>query len=552
MFQQGRCWWTQSNAEMPLIRYTGGRLKLYRAESSDYFFAYHTCGPMRPTLETYNSTQPTILQLARKRKIIPCKKHNYRKKAYYRIKLHPPTNMSNKWFLQKDIANTPLAMFMASATSLDRMFMASNSVSTTVGFTGINTELFKYHNFTTPTTTGYHPQDTIYLCSYQQSSPAVTKITDIEIQNIIYLGNSDNYTQGVTIKDSNISASPFTSKLQTYTSSSGYWGNPFIPFYLIKPTGTLIYSKIHPSDWKNYYTTETAKLQTTHFDYLKIPTLKTYRYNPLGDTGINNKIYFTSITEVSSTWDPPRDTELQNNFLPLWIGLWGTIDFMKLLKGANIIDTQKVLTLHSDFIEPADPFVIPIDQDFLNGNSPYRPKDERTPSDSLNWHPKVGFQYRTVNNICAAGPGTIKLPPNVSAEAHIKFDFYFKLGGCSQEIKNIKDPEKFTSNNILQQPSLQSPETPFETYFYNFDWRRDFLTEKALNRVKKYTSPETPVIYPPGTNLWNPPPPQQDSSEGETEEEEKDKETLLRLLQQLRVKQRQYSQRILRLMQNAE
>ncbi len=81
-FQKARAWWTTDNSDLPLIRYTGCKIKLFRAESSDYIFSYVNCYPMQASLETYQGTQPTIQLLNNKHKIMTCKKHNSNKKPY--------------------------------------------------------------------------------------------------------------------------------------------------------------------------------------------------------------------------------------------------------------------------------------------------------------------------------------------------------------------------------------------------------------------------------------------------------------------------------------
>lgn len=555
MFQKGRCWWTQSNNELPLIRYTGASLKLYPSESSDYIVNYHKCFPMRPTIETYNSTQPTIMQLSRKHKIIKCKKHNYRQKPYKKLRITPPAQLTNKWFFQKELADTPLFMLMATGMSLDRFFMASNAQSTTIGFRGLNPDLWKYHNFYQTTTSGYHPDNSLYFYSYQQSTPPqqYTKVTEIKIGNLIFLGNTNSNTPGTTIQDTDHS---WKTAINTYFNDYGRWGNIFIPLYLTSPLTRIITSTSHPRDiiTETNYSTKDTTLKEEHFKFLTKPLLRNYRYNPLQDTGINNKLYMVSITDFSYDWNPPRDLELQNNNLPQWIANWGFIDFMKLLKKDEIIDTQKLIVLQTRFINPQDPFIIPIDEDFLSGYSPFR--KEITAADKLNWHPKVAFQYKSIAEICMSGPGTLKLPPNTSAEGHIHYTLYFKLGGCAEAIKTIDNPslqpEFPIPGNLPQSTSLQSPETPIENYFYSFDWRRQFLTEKAAQRISKYQTPETSIIPPTGLNLFNPTIPHESSSEGETETPEEETQTLKQLLKLFRLRQQQYKQQILRLMSNIE
>nr|UGV36563.1 MAG: ORF1 [TTV-like mini virus] len=569
LFQKGQCWWTKSNNEMPLIRLTGTKITLYRAESSDYIFLYHRCYPMNANVETYNATQPSIMRLNPRHIIMRCKKHNDAKKPYKKIFVKPPAQLTNKWFFQKDIATTPLLLTMASGMSLDRYYLNSNAVSTTIGFSGLNTNVFKYHNWVTPTTHGYHPRDQLYLWSFQQNTetnpPKPAELQNIKVQNLIYLGNPTKNSPGTTIYDSRQSYDPETNWPQLvdhYTTQSGYWGNIFIPFYLTKLSGIVLFSNIAPNDVLKKFSKGSETIgskqtltNTYYFNYFREPFIINYRYTPHADTGIDNNVFFTSNTEITQGYYPPRDTTLSRAQLPLWIACWGLIDWEKLSKGDKI-DTQYFINIKTHFTNPETPTtILPLDDDFLNGNSPYRPPNNVTPSDALNWHPKTTFQYKTINAICSTGPGTIKLPHNISAEAHMDLTFYFKLGGCSQPIKNIESPSAQPDfphpDNFFSSTSLQSPNTPITNYLYSFDWRRNYLTQKALERIQECEQPETSTFIPTGISGLNLLPIQETTSEREETSEEKEK-TLQLLLRHLQQQQQHYKQRIIRLMGNME
>lgn len=574
LFQKGRAWWTRSNNELPLIRYTGCTFKFFRPEASDAIVTWHNCFPMIPNIDTYNSTQPTIMQLSRYHKLLRCKKHNNIKKPYQKIKVKPPSQMTNKWFFQKELADVPLILLMSSAVSADRWYINSNAQSSTIGFTSINTEFFKYHNWATPTTSGYHPQDGVWLWTFQQSTPKPSTINDVLLKNLIFLGATNNYSMGSTIIDipatdlQQGTQTDWQKKVAAYSKNSGYWGNIFMsPYftknqYLILQTGfsinslpqhftiTNINENSKISDYNNAQGTENYKFKlcTDHFTI-------SCRYNPYPDTGINNQIFLTSLTEVKSNWTPPTNINLRRDNLPFWIGLWGYIDYQKITKDAQTIDTLKVITLKSTFIHPPLSYYVPVDKDFLGGWSPYRPREPVTASDKLNWHPKTTTQYQSITHICQSGPGTIKLPTNISAECHAKFTFYFKLGGCAAPLKTIEDPENQPEfpvpYNILRSTSLQSPDIPFQNFLYSFDWRRDFLTKKATDRIQKYADTEKTIIEPTGLNLLNPlPAPEETTSETDTSHTKKEKETYLRLLQHQQLKQLRYKHRILKLMQS--
>lgn len=549
LHRQGRCFWTHSNNDLPFIRYTGCTMYFYRAESSDYIINYHNCSDLTPNMLTFNSAQPSIMQLNNRHKIIRCKSKNYSKKPYTKIKIKPPSQLTNQWFLQKDFADQQLLLLMASGMSLDRYYLHSNSISNTIGFTSLNTKFFQMHDFYQTTTAGYFPKQNFYLWTYQQSTPKPIEITDIYAKNLIFLGQTNKADPGTTIGDVDKTiTTTWPQKLTKYLTSTGYWGNIFISAY-IKGPQPILYTTQHPRTILTTSKFPNADSNLTNdFKQVTEQFLVNCRYNPFPDTGTNNKVYFTDITSTQHDW-APTDDNLTNSNLPLWISCFGLIDYAKLTKTATVIDTKKVITITSKFISGNLDYFVPIDEDVLNGVSPFR--KDISASDNLFWHPKSAFQYRSINNICTTGPGTIKLPPNVSAEGHVKFCFYFKLGGCTQPKRDIEDPEKQPSNsysnNILQPNSLQNPHQSIESYLYPFDWRRDLLTEKAIQRIKSCKDSESTVIEPTGLNLFNPKVPTESPSETESSDEEKEKETLHLLLKHIRKQQRQCQQRILRL-----
>nr|UGV36576.1 MAG: ORF1 [TTV-like mini virus] len=554
LFQKGRAWWTQSNDDYPLIRYTGCQIKLYKAESSDYTFVYHNCLPMNATLQTFQSCQPNMLQLNKRHITMRCKKWNPYKRPYKKIKIHPPAQYQNKWYFQQQFADAPLLLTMCSVTSLDRWYAASNSISTSIGFSGLNTEFFKYHNFEKETTAGYKPQDNLWLYSFQQGVTPIPPITSIQTKNLIFLGLTTGYSPGTTIKDTpntGTGGTDWQKRKNTWSTNKGYWGNVFTPLYLTR-TGPVLQSHKSPRDiaLEESYT-ENSNLKAEDFSYVNTNFIIKYRYNPYDDKGANNHLYVVSNNDQLINWNEPVDPAYETENLPLWLLTFGFIDWLKLNFKTIPIETQKIIVMHTTYIDPPKNPIVPLDDDFLNGRSPFRPRDNITPADRENWHPKVSFQQQTVNEIAACGPGTVKLPPNVSAEAHMKCIFYFKLGGCAQPQKNIEDPKiqpSFpTPNNFLQKPSLQSPAQAFENFIYNFDWRRDYLTKAATNRIKKYCLTEKTLSEIAGADPFLPTPqeaaPTQDSSESEEE-----KETLQLLIQQHRAKQQKFRNRILRLL----
>nr|UGV36565.1 MAG: ORF1 [TTV-like mini virus]UGV42406.1 MAG: ORF1 [TTV-like mini virus] len=538
LFTKGRAWWSQSTEDYPLIRFLGTKVQLFRADNFDYIVCIHNCYPMRSTLETFQACQPSMMLIQKGRKLIRCKKSNNFKKPYKKFFVHPPAQFKNQWFFQKDIGDNPLIMWRASAASFDRVYLASNAISTSVGFTSLNPAMWQMHNWIQPSqTTGYHPKEGVYLYSYSDTTKNWQTVT---LSKLIYLGNSNDYQLG----------EPMGQKAQwAQYMDKKKWGNPFHPLYLSGTQIVLIASK--PPNQLTESKEDTTTLQDAGLTTPAEPLLIQCRYNPFADKGAENALYLVNCLTADAQWHEPADPKLITKNLPLWLATWGFIDFQKLSGTAQKVELNYVLGFHTHYINPKDLSIyVPLDDDFLNGNSPYRPRNNITPQDKETWHPKLYFQTRTYNEICACGPYTIKLPINVSAEAHCKLSFLFKVGGCAQPTKDIKNPEDQPTfpipRNLIAPNSLQSPATNLQNFLWNFDWRRGFLTQKAAKRITSDGIIEDPLFEPTGD--LNPEVSPQNSQESDPPAPEKEEEALLLLINQQHRQQQQFKRRILQLL----
>lgn len=480
-------WWTTSNDNMPLIRFLGVKLYLYRNAHADYMFLYNNSYPMNATSLTYTSTHPQAMLLHKHTKKIICKDHNRNKKPYKKLKIRPPSQMQNKWYFQHDLADIPLLQTYCTAASFDRMFLKSNGISNTIGFTTLDTLGFPNHNYIKTTTSGYIAQPNTLLFG---TILGHLKIESIKFSELIFLGNPEDLTTGISIKNTPPTGTGITEnekKIKNHQLNWKYWGNPFDPTF--RTHGTILTTNY---TWQQlidkYKNNIDQTLESTIFTY-KTHFLRECRYNPFADKGIGNKLYLIDIKDMahSTDWDTPSKDTLYTD-LPLWLMTWGYIDYHKKCGEHTSIDTTHLLVFKCSYLQPKDiNYIVPLDEDFLNGISPYQDPDNIFPNDQLAWHPKLRYQAQTVNQIASTGPGTIKLPDNISAEAHLKYMFYFKIGGQPPPMATLTDPlqqpKYITPDNILQTNSLQNPATPLEYMLWNFDERRGQLTKKATKRI---------------------------------------------------------------------
>lgn len=503
---------------------------------------------MTASIHTYQSTNPQVMLLNNRTKKMPCKKHNRNKKPYKKLFIRPPSQLQNKWYMQHDIAQTPLLQTFATGCSFDRMYQNSSSVSNTIGFVGLDTNGFKQHYFTSNGTRPYQPVNEQLLIAIP-NAPSDNDISNVEITHCIILGTITDYTPGTQINsvpptsESSLQTQPTSNeskKFYTAYMNHKYWGNPFFADYFYGDTIMAMSNTSFQELIKHFNAKKT--LQSTFT--IKTQKYVEYRYNAFADKGQGNKLYLLPINnqQHSDDWSPPTDKEVLCEDLPLNIMIWGYLDFQRKCKEYNDIDTTCICVIQTKYIQPNNgpKFIVPLDTEILYGNSPYYDQGHRTASDAQNWHPKVRFQTRTLNSIACTSIATTKLPKDISCECHMKYCFYFKFGGEMPPMSITKNPEdqpKFpVPNNLLQQPSLQSPTTPFEYFLYKFDERRGQLTKRATKRITENQKPETDILSIADPSTWCPTTLQQEkeTSEESTSEEEQTTSTEERLQQQRR------------------
>lgn len=494
-------WWTAGNENMPLIRYTGCKITLYREENVDYLFQYNRHWPMTANKITYMSTCPQVMLLSKHTIIVTCKRNSRHKKPYKTIRIKPPVQLRNRWYFQKDICFQPLVQFFTTCCSLDRMFLNSNSISTTMGFTTLDTNGFKSHNFPMNRTRPYEPYNGTILFGTHNGAEQLTRV---KIGDLTILGDTYNNTEGTPFSQVTLTASgqetEFQQKMRKAYNTSGYWGNPFFSKYL-HGDQRVFYSKVPFETLVTYYKTENTYLQNNHFG-LYTQKLVECRYNAFKDKGKGNILYLvkTDSGPHLDDWSPPADEDIVTKDLPLWVSIWGYLDYQRKCNTTDTVDLKSILVFQSPYVQAHGiKYFVPIDYNFLNGQSPF--DDHLIPSDYYGWHPKVRFQVQSVNKIGSSAPASAKLPEETSVEAHMKYQFYFKVGGQPAPMSNLTDPNKQPKwqtldnpNNLLQTTSLQNPAQPFEYFLYNFDQRRGQITKTAADRILSHKTPEDPLF----------------------------------------------------------
>nr|UGV35900.1 MAG: ORF1 [TTV-like mini virus] len=538
--------WTQTNRELPLVRYLGCRLTLYQSEYTDYCFTYTTDQPMQSSLAMYNSMQPSIHSLLKNKIIMPSLQTYRRKKPYRKIWIKPPPQLENKWYFQNEFSKTALLLTRTTAMSVNKFYIDPDKISTNMDIISLNASVFQNRNFKNPpATTGYWAKKTLDKTFYLYSSIEAQPTGGLSISKLIPLTDTTKFVAGKSYDG----AYPGGGQSQWNTWKTGWKnneGNPFYPDYLQENFKTYLIPKDPPTLFNQQYNTK----ETT---YTPVELTQTLRYNPYSDQGNTNMCYFKSNSKEEQNWQPPDNPELTNENLPFWLLLWGFTDWHKKIKKHLHLETDYILCMTHEPSSHQKQYIIPISQSFYNGSSPYEPS-EKGPSyaDSISWYPQLQYQNEIINDICRAGPGVARIPDNYSIQALMKYDFYFKWGGNPPQMSTIEDPVKQPSyvipSNKYTQPSLQNPTGDPTKILYSFDQRRGQLTTRALQRITKDSELKSHFIAD-GTHFEEVQTPQTSSEESSSEEEET---PLFEQLQQQRQQQLKLRQRILKTMKRLQ
>nr|UGV36223.1 MAG: ORF1 [TTV-like mini virus]UGV42436.1 MAG: ORF1 [TTV-like mini virus] len=535
--------WTVTNTNLPLCRYLGCKLIFYQSKHVDYVVTVSNELPLHSSLGMYNAMQPSIHSMLPKKLIVPSRDTYKKKKPFFTIRVGPPTQLQNKWYFQQDLAKLPLLMTRTSAMSLQNFYISSSSINTNLTIISLNVSLFQNRNFKN-IGTGYSPKTISGTKYYLYASRQYITSEGLDVKQLIPLLDTKTYSEGKSFSTA-YPGQAWSSKAAEYLSKiTDFYGNPFYPEYLSGTTPAYLIDKT-PQQLFTPTTSDPPKVTK----YATTTFTKTLRYNPYADLGRKNNVYFKSNSKEEYNWQPPDNPDLYNENLPFWIALWGFPDWHKKIKKHLHLDTDYILTMTQTPHALHTEYIVPLSATFLNGQSPYDHNTDNPPNpeDTQSWYPQLQYQTEIINKICMSGPGTVKLPPDFSVEALMRYKFYFKWGGSPAPMSQIEDPTEqikyVIPSNELTTNSLQNPTGDPSTILWTFDQRRDYITPTAIRRLQK-DSKTSKTFIADGSHFADYTPLQETQTQEESSEEE-DPETLFQQLQQQRLKQRRLQQRIM-------
>nr|UGV35539.1 MAG: ORF1 [TTV-like mini virus] len=515
--------WSTSNAALPLVRYLGTSVTFWQSPYTDYVVQVDNCWPLIDTKYKHADSAPNRMLLKRNIVKVPSLETRRKRKPFKKVFIPPPAQMMNKWYFQKHICDIPLFMLTAVSCDFRYPFCSSACRSNNLTLRCLNISFFQLHNFDNYVDTiGYIPKPNTYMYSHSgRPDDKPSKNT------LIYLGNTKTNTPG---------RAPSTSK--SYSDPSN-WGNPFwhhyidgsLPVYTSQHSPTAL--KQHEEDILNM-----TKMADVYFE--------TFRYNPERDKGTGNRIYLVE-NYANTGWNPPQNVNLILEDYPLIDICWGYTDWIEKLHQITDINQKYIFVIQSDCFNEKRQAYVPLDPYFLTGEGPY--EAPITPYDNSHWHPKLRFQSKSMNDICLTGPGCTRPPFGNYIQAKMTYKVHVKWGGCPKTLEQPYDPcsqpDWTVPSNITERFQIQDPNTDPQTELQEWDWRRDYVTEKALTRIKAYSPPTKTVQLFTGSHRDAPILHETQQTSDEDSETQEDQTSLQTQIRNLKQQQRLLKQRIL-------
>lgn len=557
MHEKCNNWWTASNEHLPLCKYIGCKLKIYQSETTDFVLKIQNTQPFLSNKLTYPSCQPSMLLMSSHKVIMPSKLTTTLPKPYKTKWIPPPPQFQNRWYFQKDVCKLPLMVLHAAPVSLYHYYTQTDNENNNISITHLNTQLINNHAWGDNRYKNNHwPYKILgtqiyYFYRYMGTE---SNSSNFKLKQICPLTNIQIAQEGWTYEElrGKTDWSDYKSNLLKYS------GNIFQKTH-IEHSGEIYYSTRSP---ENIFTTtaqEDSTLATGEqheraFTQLTDPLVTYTRYNPNTDTGQHTVMYLLKNNkfELTPNWEPPNDEDQILRGFPIWLNIFGFVDFQKKLAKLLDIDKSSILCFKTDKTIPKYSHVfVPLDLNFINDKSPYENTINNTDKEA--WYPKVQFQTEQINNITKCGPGITKMGDRKSEELKVKYSFKFLWGGAPPKMITVDNPTEQIMypipRNNNETTSLQSPTSNFETLLYTFDQRNYQLTQQALKRIQQDWATKSTLssITEPTTDV-----PIQQTLQAllqETQTEEESQETLLQQLQFHKQQQLQLKHRIMDLIQ---
>nr|UHM26108.1 MAG: ORF1 [Torque teno midi virus] len=459
--------WTHTNIYYDLVRYLGVRFTFYRHPETDFIIAYDNQPPFDIQKLTYMHCHPANLLLAKHKKILLSSQTNPRGRLKLRMRIRPPKQMITKWFFSKHFSSAGLCLLKAAAMQTRYANLGCCNTNQLVTVYYLDPVFYANGNW------AHKQQDTTPYKPYDN-------ITAADI--FLWLPGSDTQTDWTD--DSKHAKWKLP---QTYNESVSYSKGCFCKNLM---TAIQISTSYHP-------------------DY-KVAALpvNVARYNPNYDSGEKSEIWMCSAFTKSHE-KPQTDHDLYMSGYPIWMMLWGFINYVQMKKqDKTFFDTYYIVMKSPAFFPKpqvgAGDYYIPIDYEFVIGTLPY---DEYiTNAMKAAWWPKLKYQMNILNIIATSGPFVPKYDQtkNSTWELDYYYNFFFKFGGPELTDPKVVDPQYQSTYDVPDQITgrlqITDPaKNKASKLFHSWDWRRGLLTKRAFETMQQNLSTDSDISTDSGS-----------------------------------------------------
>nr|UGV44146.1 MAG: ORF1 [Torque teno virus] len=539
--QRGLNRWTFPNDQLDLARYRGCQLTFYRTKATDFIGVYDISAPYKLDKYSSPSYHPGKMMFQKKKILIPSYDTNPKGPQKIKINIPPPKLFVDKWYTQEDLCDVNLVSLAVSAASFTHPFGSPLTNNPCVTFQVLDSIYYSVIGYSSSDDKKKEVLETLYSQNaywsshltpyflaglknpYPSSDSNFTIPAGASIQTLATgIGtNNTNKQNSITIAgDSNYNWYPYNVqnfKQQVHTIRAQYfsWETDKAP----QATSTLGKHHTWTKPTNDYYEYHLGLFSPifigpTRSNKIFATAYQDVTYNPLNDKGIGNHVWFQYNTKAD-TQIAAQGCYCHLEDIPLWAAFYGYSDFVDNELGPFVDgETVGLVCCICPYTSPPmyrkdnpQQGYVFYDQFFGNGKW-IDGRGHIEPYWLCRWRPEMLFQHMVMRDIVQTGPFSYK-DESKNCVLTMKYKFKFTWGGNMVSQQTIRNPCKTDgpSHSGRQPRDVQvvDPHTMGPRWvFHAWDWRRGYLSEGALKRLREKpldyeaysTKPKRPRLFP--------------------------------------------------------
>ncbi|AXQ66385.1 MAG: hypothetical protein [Anelloviridae sp.] len=519
--QRGLNRWSTSNDQLDLARYLGCTFWFYRHKKTDFIVQYDISSPFKLDKNSSPSYHPFMLMKAKNKVLIPSFDTKPKGREKIKLRIQPPKMFIDKWYTQEDLCPVILVSFAVSAASFTHPFCSPLTNNPCITFQVLKEFYYSAMGYGTPETTMNTIWNTLYTTATFYQSHLTPQFIRMPTKNPDNTDNSDassfntwvdsNFKTGKLVKYNYPQYSPNREKLKQLREYYFRWETK-TDGVAVRPTWTT------PTiNWYEYHIGMFSPIFLSPYRSADLEFPRAYQdvtYNPLTDKGVGNRMWFQYNTKIDTQFEA-RSCKCVLEDMPLYAMAYGYSDFLE----QEIGEYQHLEA--NGFVCVICPYTTPPMYNKNNPEQGYVFYDSQWGNGKwidgtgfvpiywmTRWRIELMFQKKVLTDIAMSGP--FSYPDELkNTVLTAKYRFDFKWGGNlfhQQTIRNPCKPEESSAGRFPREVQVVDPNTMGPRFvFHSWDWRRGFLSDKALKRMfekpldtEGFTAtPKRPRIFPP-------------------------------------------------------